>query len=161
MSEFNTKHEANEIRAAGQVFGGVLAACLFVLGLIFAGMAGCPKYNVWTKTLKGQAALKEAEWNRQIEVEEAQAKAASAEYLKQAELTRAEGAADAIAVLAGQLEGQDEYLLYLWIQGLHDGSSEIIYIPTEANMPVMEASRFQIDKAAKDARREWFKAQEK
>jgi hypothetical protein len=29
----------------------------------------------------------------------------------------------------------------LWIQGLQDGSSETIYIPTEANLPILEATR--------------------
>lgn len=34
-----------------------------------------------------------------------------------------------------------EYIQYLWVQGLHDGSSEVIYVPTEANLPVLEATR--------------------
>lgn len=28
------------------------------------------------------------------------------------------------------------------VEGLHDGSSEVIYVPTEANIPILEATRF-------------------
>ncbi|UCF13227.1 MAG: hypothetical protein JSW06_02940 [Thermoplasmatales archaeon] len=39
------------------------------------------------------------------------------------------------------LKQNEAYLRYLWIQGLHDGSSEVIYIPTEANLPILESVR--------------------
>ena len=39
------------------------------------------------------------------------------------------------------LKGNDAYLRYLWVQGLQDGSSEVIYIPTEAGLPILEATR--------------------
>ena len=34
-----------------------------------------------------------------------------------------------------------EYITWKWVEGLHDGSSETIYIPTEANLPILEANR--------------------
>ena len=39
------------------------------------------------------------------------------------------------------LKNNESYLRYLWIQGLQDGTSEVIYIPTEANLPILEAAR--------------------
>ena len=44
-------------------------------------------------------------------------------------------------IIGNSLKDNDAYLRYLWIKGLHDGSSEVIYIPTEANLPILEATR--------------------
>lgn len=33
--------------------------------------------------------------------------------------------------------------MYLWIHGLETQQNQIIYVPTEAGLPVLEASRFQ------------------
>ena len=104
-------------------------------------MGGCPIYNVWQKGLSGKASLKQAEWDRQIAVKEAQAKTQSAEFLSQAEVIRAKGVAEANKIIGSGLKDNDAYLRYLWIQGLQDGSSEVIYIPTEANLPILEATR--------------------
>ena len=49
--------------------------------------------------------------------------------------------AEANRIIGDSLKGNDAYLRYLWILGLQDGSSETIYIPTEANLPIMEATR--------------------
>jgi len=117
----------------------VIIAALCIL--IAVGMVGCPKYNVWQKGLKGQAELKQAEWNRQIAIKEAEAKKESATMLAAAEVERAKGVAEANNIIGESLQGNEAYLRYLWIQGLHDGSSEVIYVPTEAQLPILEAGR--------------------
>lgn len=114
-----------------------VTSILFVLGLIFTGMWGCPTYNIWQQGLSGQAALERAKQDRQIDVEEAKAKLESAHFLMKADSIRAEGTAEANRIIATSLTR--EYIQWLWVQGLHDGSSEVIYIPTEANMPILEA----------------------
>ena len=114
---------------------------LAVIIIIALLMAGCPMYNVWQKGLSGKATLKQAEWDRQVAVKEAQAKSQSAEFLCQAEVIRAKGVAEANKIIGDSLKDNDAYLRYLWIQGLQDGSSEVIYIPTEANLPILEATR--------------------
>lgn len=98
-----------------------------------------PQYRVWQRGLAGQAQLKEAEWNRQIAVYEAEAKKEAAALLAAAEIERAKGVAEANKIIGESLAGNEAYLRYLWIQGLQDGSSEVIYIPTEANLPILEA----------------------
>ena len=118
-----------------------IAGIFFISILIAIGMVGCPKYNVWQKGLKGQAELKQAEWNRQISIKEAEAKQESAKALAAAEVERAKGVAEANKIIGESLEGNDAYLRYLWIQGLQDGSSEVIYVPTEAQLPILEATR--------------------
>jgi len=109
--------------------------------LIGAFLVGWPLYNVWSKEKKGEAALKEAEWSKQITIEEARAARDSASLLAEAEIERAKGVAEANKIIGDSLKDNDAYLRYLWIQGLQDGSSEIIYIPTEANLPILEATR--------------------
>ena len=119
-------------------------ACFVVITVLTCvGMYGCPKYDVWQKGLTGQAELKRAEWNRQITVREADAKKEAAVSLADAEIERARGVAEANKIIGKSLKENEAYLRYLWIQGLQDGNSEVIYVPTEANLPILEASRFQ------------------
>ena len=126
-----------------RAFGVSMGTISFILlaGVIALGMYGCPKYNVWQKGLAGQAELKQAEWNRQIAIKEAAAKKEAASLLAGAEVARARGVAEANKIIGESLKGNESYLRYLWIQGLQDGSSEVIYIPTEANLPILEAAR--------------------
>lgn len=114
----------------------LLLAILFVIGIV-AGMAYIPKYRVYSKELSGKAQLKEAEWNRQIVIEEAKALKESAELKKEAEIIRAEGIAEANKIIGSSIT--EEYLKYRFIEGLNDGNTEVIYIPTEANLPILEA----------------------
>lgn len=114
---------------------------LVALILVIAGMWGCPTYNVWQKELSGKAELKKAEWDRQIAIKEAKAKEESASYLANSEIIRAKGVAEANKIIGKSLKENEAYLRYLWIQGLQDGSSEVIYIPTEANLPILESVR--------------------
>ncbi len=111
------------------------------VSLVGSGMYGCPKYNVWQQGLRGEAELARAEQNRQIAINEAQAIKDSAVFRADAEVLRAKGVAEANEIIGQSLKENEAYLRYLWIQGLHDGSSEIIYVPTEANLPILEATR--------------------
>jgi len=104
-------------------------------------VVGVSRYKVYSRELSGKAMLKEAEWSRQIAIEEAEARKESAKLDAEAEIIRARGVAEANAIIGDSLKNNDAYLRYLWIQGLHDGSSEVIYIPTEANLPILEATR--------------------
>lgn len=60
---------------------------------------------------------------------------------KSAEIERvkAQGIADANQIISESIT--KEYLQYKFIEGLNDGNTEVIYVPTEANIPIMEASR--------------------
>jgi len=131
--------------------GSIVTTSIGLIVILIAGlMAGCPRYNVWQQGLKGQAELRRAQQNRQITVEEAMAanEAAASKAEAQikiakasatAEVERAKGVAEANKIIGESLDGNEAYLRYLWIQGLQDGSSEVIYIPTEGNLPILEA----------------------
>lgn len=115
----------------------------FIVGisiLVIAGLAfGLPQYGVWTKTLSGKAQLQEAEYTRQVAVLEAKAKLDSAKELAQAEVERAKGVAQANQIIGDSLKGNREYLQYLYITGLEEGSQKgnvTIYVPTENGLPV-------------------------
>jgi len=117
----------------------VIVGVVLLLGLIGVGCWAKPQYNVYSQQMDGKAKLAEAESSRQIAVLEAKAKQESAKMLAVAEVERAKGVAEANQIIGESLKGNESYLRYLWIQGLQDGSSEVIYIPTEANMPILEA----------------------
>lgn len=119
----------------------IIICGLITLIIIGALMVGIPKYRVWQKGLSGKALLAEAEWSRQIAVKEAEATKDSAALLAEAEIERAKGVAEANKIIGDSLKDNDEYLRYLWINGLHDGTSETIYIATEAGLPIMEAGK--------------------
>lgn len=120
----------------------LVVALVLLLALVVGGSCyGYPKYRVWQKELAGQAQLKEAEWNRQITVAEARATRESATELAEAERIRARGVKDANDIIAAGLGGPEGYLRYLWIQTLDDPNNSVIYVPTEANLPIMEATR--------------------
>lgn len=112
-----------------------------LLVVIIASMAGCPQYKVWVQGLEGKAELARAEYNRQVKMAEAQAKVNAATDLAEAERIRAQGVADANTIISDGLGGPEGYLRYLFIDSLTDENSncDIRYIPTEANLPILEA----------------------
>jgi regulator of protease activity HflC (stomatin/prohibitin superfamily) len=115
----------------------LLAVGVVVIGgLIFVGG---PQYNVWQQSLAGKAELNKAEYTRQVAVLEAQAKKDSAQQLADAEIIRATGVAKANQIIGDSLKDNREYLQYLYITGLEEGSNKgnvTIYVPTEGGMPV-------------------------
>lgn len=114
---------------------------LILVGSITIYAFTAPPYHVWSKELEGKAELKQAEWNRQITIQEAEANLEAEKLNAKAEVERAKGVAEANAIIGESLKENEAYLRYLWIKGLHDGSSEVIYIATEANLPILEATR--------------------
>ena len=119
------------------VIGAIVAVAL-VLGAIF----GWPQYRVYQQRLSGEAALAEAQSSRQVAVLEARARLESAKALADAEVIRAEGAAKANRILQDSLGGPNGYLRYLQIQALESSKAQLIYVPTEAGLPVTESRRF-------------------
>jgi len=120
----------------------VVVVFLLIIGLAFIGSLfwALPKYSIWQREMKGKAELAEATWNRQIQVEEAQANLESEKLNAQAEVERAKGAAEAQNIISSTLTS--EYLQYLWIQKVEGGENkQTIYVPSEAGLPILEANR--------------------
>lgn len=112
----------------------------FIL-IIIAFMAFMPRYNVWKNELRGKASLKEAEWDRQIQIQEAEANLESEKLNAQSEIERAKGMAEAIKIEGGQLT--PEYIQYLWVRQNKFNEATTIYVPTETNLPILEAGRIK------------------
>jgi hypothetical protein len=113
---------------------------IFVLVMMF----GWPRYRVWQRELAGKAELAEAQWNRKIAIEEAQANLEAEKLNAQAEIERAKGAAEAIQIEGGSLT--ERYIQYLWVRQNQFNDKTTIYIPTEANLPILEADRLNQDR---------------
>jgi regulator of protease activity HflC (stomatin/prohibitin superfamily) len=118
----------------------LIGAGLGVVALL-AVLLGWPQYRVYQQRLAGEAALAEAQSSRQVAILEARAKKESAVSLAEADVIRAEGAAKANQILQNSLGGPEGYLRYLQIQALEESKASLIYVPTEAGLPVTEAKR--------------------
>ena len=118
-----------------------LVAIIIVISLIALLMFGLPRYNVWHAQMSGKAKLAEADQSRQIMITEAKAKKESAIYEAEAEIERAKGMAKANQIVGDSLDGHANYLMYLYIQNMQKTNNQIIYVPTEGGMPILEAGR--------------------
>ena len=130
-----------------EVSKGIVAVAALVV-MVVAGLWGYytfvyPYVHVWQQGMVGQAELARAESNRQIATCEAMAKKESSKALADAEVIRAEGVAKANKIIGDSLTGNEGYLRYLWIQGLQTNQMQVVYVPTEANLPIMEARRLE------------------
>jgi predicted Holliday junction resolvase-like endonuclease len=115
---------------------------LSVITLIFIvmfGMVGCPRYNVWQQEMSGKAEFAKAEQNRKIKILEADANLESQKLNALAEIERAKGVAESNKIINGTLT--ESYLRYFWIQGMQTNQMQVVYVPTEANMPILEAGK--------------------
>lgn len=121
----------------GVIFGGT-----FLLFLILGGMWGCPRYTVYEQELSGEAELAKSKYSRQVQIQDAQSKMEAAKSLAQAEVERAKGVAQANQIIGTSLKDNEQYLRWLYIEGLKEKvGAQVIYIPTEAGLPILEAGK--------------------
>jgi len=122
-----------------------LAGTAIVVVVLVTGVGGCmyvaPQYGVWSAEMNGKAELANAEYSKRVAVESAKAKNDSAKYEAEAEITRAHGVAKANAIIGQSLRNNEDYLKYLWINQLENNKNAVIYIPTETNLPILEAGK--------------------
>jgi hypothetical protein len=127
------------MKTSSPLFLGTIVAWLFLAFIIF-GLWGCPTYRVWQQEMEGKAEFAKAEQNRRIRIEEARANLEAEKLNAEAEVERAKGAAQAIKIENGSLTSK--YIQYLWVRQqstLNDKT--VIYIPTEGNLPILEAGK--------------------
>lgn len=124
------------------IFVLVVVALVIIIGGIWSISFGMQYYKVFTSQQTGKAELAQAEFNRQIIVRQAQAKKDAASLEAEAEVIRAEGVSKANKIVAEGLGGPEGYLRYLYIHMLSEQTgNQVIYIPTEAGLPILEASK--------------------
>lgn len=107
------------------IFGGLGAFAVAILIIIVGVM---PEWRLYRASVE-----------KRILVEQAKAEADAAVEYKRAEITRAEGVAAANIIVADSIT--EPYLRYLFVNNLGNTENQIIYVPTEANLPILEAGR--------------------
>ena len=98
---------------------------------------GDPLSFVWSMEMQGKAKLAEATQSRQIQIEQARSE-------REAAVLRAE----AIAIVGKAAKDFPEYRLQEFLgafaEALKEGNiNQIMYVPTEANIPITEATRIR------------------
>jgi len=112
---------------------GISFGTLFLIVLVGAVMAGCPTYNVYSARMEGEAVVARANGAKMALVAQATAEKDAAQLR-----------ADAIKIVGQAAKEFPEYRQQEFIgsfaEALHQGKiSQIIYVPTEANIPITEA----------------------
>jgi hypothetical protein len=121
------------------VWGG-----LAVIVLILWSLFGQPTWRVWAQRKQGEADLQQAHKEQQIQVSKAQGRLDAATINKQAAIIEAEAVSAQIEKIGQTLTKHDLYLRWQWIKMMEERpESSVIYVPTEANLPIMEAGRRQ------------------
>lgn len=96
---------------------------IYVLGFLFValciagGMAGYPNYIVYQQRKAGEAMLAHAQASKEVAV--------------------------ANKIIGDSLRENESYLRYLWITEVANNQQgkTVVYVPTEANLPVLESTR--------------------
>lgn len=118
----------------GTITLATCAAALVTFGIFVAMAAGIvfgyPVYKVWEQSKAGEAALAKATQDRQIKVQEAEVEQEAAS--KQAEANR---------ILGESIRQYPESMEQKWVEAIEKTSNQVIYLPTEASVPITESAR--------------------
>jgi hypothetical protein len=134
----------NSMFGSGISIGMLICVAVFVaIGIVLWSLWLEPQWRVWAAHQKGLADLAMARNDQQVQVAEAQARLDAAELNKKAAVVEAQAVAEQITAIGAQLKEHDLFLRWQWIKMMEDGNSgaQVIYVPTEANLPILEAKR--------------------
>lgn len=106
----------------------VIAALIALFILFWGWRLITPRYTLYAANI-----------DREVLVREARAERDAAEFLADAEIERARGVAEANRVIADSLT--DEYIRWLYVDQMDRLLGQVIYIPTEGGLPILEAGR--------------------
>ena len=123
----------------------IIIIAIAVMLIIAWALVGYPIWRVWASHRSGLADLQQAKNEQQIQIAEAQSRLDAAGLNKKAAVIEAEAVALQIKAIGEQLTQHDLYLRWQWIKMMEDrhDKSSTIYVPTEANIPILEASRLR------------------
>jgi regulator of protease activity HflC (stomatin/prohibitin superfamily) len=110
-----------------------------------------PVWRVWASQKAGEADLQQAHKEQQIQVSKAQGRFDAAKINKEAAIIEAEAVSAQIEKIGKQLTEHDLYLKWQWIKMMEERpDSSVIYVPTEANLPILEAGMRRKKELAKE-----------
>ncbi len=130
----NEKQIIRVVVILGLMLGGFIVSMLWIT----------PHYRVWKAGLTGEAMLKVAEQEKKIIIETAKARLEASKLDAQAEVERAKGMSMSIAEVGEMAQKFPEYKNQRFIEAFSTAMEEgkidhVIYVPTEANIPILEA----------------------
>ena len=110
----------------------LVAGFVLLCGLVLGSCWAYPQYKVYSARMEGEAQRQQAEGNRKILVSQAQA-----------EREAAKERAEAIKIVGEAAQQYPEYRTQEFVGAFADALKEgkmqqIIYVPTEANIPITE-----------------------
>lgn len=141
-----TYHSGNSptpSRDAGRLVRWVVYAALGVIGLLIGiillfRIVG-PQLNLYKANTEKQAVIAEQRAESEAAEYRAKSQVIQAQALADAEVIRAQGIAEANRIIAESIT--PEYVDYLFVRALETTDNQVIYVATEAGLPVLEASR--------------------
>jgi|SRR5208282_2194896 len=142
-SKNQEKRDNFPLKLSAKVMLSIMLALFILVTLIWGGSALSEEYSIWAERKRGEAEYARAEANRKILILEAEAKKESAKAYAEAEIIRSKGVAEANKIIGDSLQNNESYLRYLWIQGLQTNNMSVVYVPTEANLPILESQRLK------------------
>lgn len=120
---------------------GTLMGAFVVWTLV--GYVVRPHYRVWAQRKQGEADLAQAENETRVAVLRADREREAAKHYAEADVERAKGIAASIKEVEQRLGSPEGYLRWKYIHMLEeqDGVKSVIYVPTEAGLPILEAGK--------------------
>ena len=117
----------------------VAGATVGIFGLTLVNKAVGPQLNLYRANTEKQAVI--AEQRAQSEAAEFAARSSVTQAKAKAEamVIEAQALAESQAIIAETLT--PEYVQYLYVKAIEGNPNQVIYVPTEAGMPVLEAGR--------------------
>ncbi len=118
---------------------GIAVVLVAIVLVVFAWKAVSPQLNLYRANTEKQAVI--ADQRAQSEAAEFAAKSAVTQATAKAEamIIEAQGLAESQQIIAATLT--PEYIRYLYIKALEGNPNQVIYVPTEAGLPILEAGR--------------------
>lgn len=113
-----------------------ISAFVFIVVIVIAGIGvfwGYPVYRVWEQEKAGEAALAKASQDRMIKIQEAEAELEASH--KQAEANR---------ILGESIRKYPEAMEQKWVEAIANTRNQVIYLPTEASVPITESGRMAL-----------------
>lgn len=129
QSHFHEREQIMDFKDAMKLGGAVVGT--LVLGLA-AYLFIAPMYNVYSSRMAGEAALARSEAEKKVIVETAKGELEASKIL-----------AEAIETVGAAAQKYPEYREQEFIRSfgmaLEDGDVKLIFVPTEANIPIIKA----------------------
>lgn len=130
----------NYQESSGTNWGMIIGLSIAVLFIWFVFIY--PRWSVWASQKSGEADLSKAHKDQQVQVAKAQGRLDAAKLNKEAAVIEAEAVSAQIEKIGKQLTEHGLYLKWQWIKMMEERpDSSVIYVPTEANLPILEAGK--------------------